>query len=262
MVSAVSVMEHPYIKRTSYIQTPHLPLPLVRGWCLLPILVVHTVLLLQHSVNVDSDVTDEPRHWFHAATCPQGINWVQLSYDLLFEAHLVVAVLYHVSPVRRWELLLGRLDRALVAIACAGIMALSLHHAGALTLTSPSMLLLAFAVSLTPMAHLDSVNLGINTLIPLVGGAELILLLVGGTPLPPKLGELMQNVGFNLAATMAAGMLYVMEASGRRPLRSKLVGWHDLFHIAISLVYVHRFIAVRPFTFTQFCDEVAQQLAA
>lgn len=219
--------------RTPYIQTPNLTLPLLRGWCLLPILLIHTDLVLQQ---------------LYIHSCPGYINWTQLCYDILFETHLIVAMLYHVSPIRRYELLLQRLDRILILVVNAIGVIVCLHRVNALNILLSLILISCSIFSL--ISHIDSINLGINILIPLAGGMGLIRYLYRDDSIS---NDLIRNVIYNLAISSLSGVFYVLETKRFITLRSQFVGWHDFFHISISLAYLHRFINVRPHIFTHLC---------
>jgi hypothetical protein len=214
------------IRRTGYAQTPDKAVPLLRGWCLVPILIYFTHLM-----------------W----TQPASTGWSSLCYDLLFELHLFIAVAYHVCPITQWEATLGKLDRALVLSTCALMMGICLHHADELTL--PAALLFLLSISLAPFTSNDKTNLIAHLVTAIVGWTELARLLVWSDNMSDAHSNLMHHVALNLAGSMIGGGLYLLESVDTVALPTSICSWHDFFHIFISFVYVHRFIQVRPYAF-------------
>ena len=212
--------------RSPYLQTnpnrggDNLDTSLVRGWCLLPITIYSFIFILS-TTSIFSDFT--------------------------FLLHLLVATLYHLSPIRQWELFLWKADRCLVLLSSGTCLTDVFIY-----IDIPYHSWVIFFVSiLSCLTHNDKINMI----------SHICLSTLGITVLTYKMiysqvhRDFIVDVFINLMLSILSGGFYILEnlkvenlKVGNSERRDSLLifSFHDIFHVSISFVYLHRLWVVRP----------------
>jgi hypothetical protein len=183
-----------------------------------------------------------------AYTSSDHRGWTAFAYDVLFQLHLIIAMVYHVCPLLQWELFLWRIDRLLVLWTSTLITLVCLHHAHMLSWLS----CIACIASLTmsPWITKDTYNLMAHGLVTGASVCEFSRFFMATNERHDFYHtRIVEEIARNFAWTVFAGGFYVLESVPRLTLPLTLFSWHDVFHCIISVVYVHRLNAVHPFVF-------------
>jgi len=210
--------------RSPYLQTnpnrggDNLDVSLVRGWCLLPITIYSFIFILTTTSTFS---------------------------DFIFLLHLLVATLYHLSPIRQCELFLWKADRCLVLLSSAICLTDVFIY-----IDIPYHSWVIFFVSiLSCLTHNDKINMI----------SHICLSIIGITVLTYKMiysqvhRDFIVDVFINLMISILSGGFYILEnlKVGNSERRDSLLlfSFHDIFHVSISFVYLHRLWVVRPTLF-------------
>lgn len=188
--------------RTRYILYPEQPVPLVRGWCMLPMALINEAMMVQHPATGNTGKF----------------------IDLVMRLHLHLAWVYHLSPIRNLEVRLRHLDVGFIAFLSG------LHVAVVTSYLSRRAAAFVALFSLLPMYNPRFLLRTLGLLILISFGTSLQLW--GIHP------EIARYTLINTGLTVISSVCYLIELRGRG--YNRLIGTHDLCHLMTTVTYLHR----------------------
>jgi hypothetical protein len=168
---------------------------------------------------------------YHLLRLIQTVPVANLAYFqlCLFQIHLFFAILYHVLPYEWLESTMRRLDVMFIIVA-----SMPLFYSFAVAVNSLLVYPLVIAMLLAPFASSSTaLNVFANVLVAFTMVITTIIA-------PQALTLLAFHVAANLMSSILASTFYFLAINPKWTLDNPFIDWHDLFHIAISAVYVHR----------------------
>ena len=154
-----------------------------------------------------------------------------------------MAILYHISPIRKWESTIQYVDRMLIMNSCSIVTILLLFRVDLITFYSPLFFLLILSIIISPLCYIDNINIGVNLCVLIIITGNVLLLHYNKI-----YHSILWDLTFNIIGSILSGVFYILELKSLR-INSNFIGWHDIFHITTSLVYLHRIITIRPVLF-------------
>jgi hypothetical protein len=208
--------------RTRYLQTnpirgdDNLDVSLLRGWCLLPITFYSFIFILS-TTSTTSIVS-----------------------DFIFLLHLLVATCYHLSPIKKLELILWRADRCLILFCCGVSLTDVFIYIGI-----PYCWWFIFFVSfLSCLTHNDKINIISHIFVSTVGLSVLTYQMIYSQ----LHRDYIIDVFINLILSILSSGFYIIENLNVKGVRREgllIISPHDVCHVTISFVYLHRLWVIR-----------------